>query len=72
MVVSDYAAEVINWPLLLHPEGPLVPREQRGLLPLVARDIAAAQTGTELVRPVTGVRADGRELLTNQPIEDVN
>ncbi|MEG3630010.1 LuxR C-terminal-related transcriptional regulator [Streptomyces poriticola] len=62
-VAVGYATEAITRPVLLDPAALFLPREQRDLVPLIARGMAAAQMATELDRPVTDVRADGRELL---------
>ncbi|WP_149180495.1 LuxR C-terminal-related transcriptional regulator [Streptomyces sp. TRM49041] len=62
-VAVGYATEAITRPALLDPGMLFLPREQRDLVPLIARGMAAAQMATELDRPVTDVRADGRELL---------
>ncbi|MEE1797522.1 LuxR C-terminal-related transcriptional regulator [Streptomyces sp. JV176] len=64
-IAVGYAVRAITHPPLLDPETLYVPREQRDLVPLIARGMVAAQMATELSRPVTDVRADGRELLTN-------
>lgn len=63
-IAVGYAFEAITRPPLLDPETLFLPHEQRAIVPLIARGMAAAQMATELNRPVTDVRADGRELLT--------
>ncbi|MFF5962799.1 LuxR C-terminal-related transcriptional regulator [Streptomyces collinus] len=60
-----YASQAITQPEMLAPDGLYVPREQREIVPLIARGMAAAQMATELKRPVDIVRRDGRELLQN-------
>ncbi|CAL9360068.1 hypothetical protein SUDANB105_00645 [Streptomyces sp. enrichment culture] len=62
-VAVGYATEAIERPPLLDAEALFMPREQRDLVPLIARGMAASEMATELSRPVTDVRADGRELL---------
>ena len=60
-----YATQAITRPEMLDPEALDVPREQREIVPLIARGMAAAQMATELKRPVDIVRRDGRDLLQN-------
>ncbi|MFJ3710373.1 MULTISPECIES: hypothetical protein [unclassified Streptomyces] len=62
-VAVGYATNSITRPPLLDRELLFLPREQRLIVPLVARGLAPAQMATELDRPVADVRADGRELL---------
>ncbi|AKN68739.1 hypothetical protein QR97_02010 [Streptomyces sp. PBH53] len=62
-VAAGYATEAIEPPPFLDPEALFLPREQRDLVPLIARGMAAAQMATELDRPVADIRADGRDLL---------
>lgn len=62
-IAVAYATEAIDRPPLLDPETLFLPREQRDLVPFIAQGMTAAQMATELNRPVTDVRADGRELL---------
>ncbi|MFD7897574.1 hypothetical protein [Streptomyces sp. NPDC059743] len=63
-IAVGYATRAITHPPLLDPETLFLPREQRDLVPLIARGLGPAQIATELNRPITGVRADGRGLLT--------
>ncbi|WP_405576158.1 LuxR C-terminal-related transcriptional regulator [Streptomyces sp. NBC_01092] len=62
-----YAIEAITRPDLLDPEGLFLPREQRDLVPRIARGLTAAQMLTELKprRTIDIIRRDGRELMTN-------
>ncbi|MFF4543644.1 hypothetical protein ACFY1J_05265 [Streptomyces sp. NPDC001406] len=60
-----YTTEAITRPQLLDPEALFLPDDQRDLVPLLARGMAAAQMATELKRPVDIIRRDGRDLLTN-------
>ncbi|MEV5338337.1 LuxR C-terminal-related transcriptional regulator [Streptomyces sp. NPDC052676] len=62
-VAVGYITEAIDRPPLLNPEALFLPREQRDLIPLIARGMTASQMATELNRPVAEVRADGRDLL---------
>ncbi|MFJ3212787.1 LuxR C-terminal-related transcriptional regulator [Streptomyces flaveolus] len=62
-VAVGYVTEAIERPPLLDPEALFVPREQRDLVSFIARGITALQMAAELGRPVTDVRADGRDLL---------
>ncbi|MFF5567692.1 hypothetical protein ACFY7Z_20415 [Streptomyces sp. NPDC012623] len=64
-VAVGYATRALTHPPLLDPETLYLPREQRDLIPLIARGMGPAQMATELNQPVTAVRADGRGLLTN-------
>ncbi|MGC5042472.1 LuxR C-terminal-related transcriptional regulator [Streptomyces albidoflavus] len=64
-VAVAYATDAIATPPLVSPETLFLPREQRDIVPLIARGMAAAQMATELNRSVTEVRADGRELLVS-------
>lgn len=64
-VAVGYAVESLTRPRLLDPEGLFLPHEQRALVPLIARGMAAAQMAGELRRPIGDVRADGRQLLTD-------
>ncbi|MEV6424733.1 LuxR C-terminal-related transcriptional regulator [Streptomyces sp. NPDC051662] len=59
-----YATKALTHPLLLDPDTLCLPREKRDLVALTARGMTPAQMATKLDRPVTDVRADGRELLT--------
>ncbi|MFJ8953516.1 hypothetical protein ACIRO1_25715 [Streptomyces sp. NPDC102381] len=60
-----YATDAISPPNLLPPEALFLPREQRDIVSLIARGMAATQMATDLKRPVSDVRRDGRELLAN-------
>ncbi|MEU1273504.1 hypothetical protein [Streptomyces sp. NPDC005799] len=62
-----YATEAITRPDLLDPAGLFLPREQRDLVPLIARGLTAAQILTELKprRTIDIIRRDGRDLMTN-------
>lgn len=64
-IAVGYAARAITHPPLLDPGKLYLPRGQRDLVPLIARGMGLAQMATELDRPLTDVRASGRELLTN-------
>ncbi|MFF1417974.1 hypothetical protein [Streptomyces sp. NPDC058280] len=64
-VAVGYATRAITHPPLLDPETLYLPREQRDLVPLIARGMGPAEMATELDRPVTDIRSDGRGLLTN-------
>lgn len=61
-VAVGYATEAITRPPLRDPDALFMPREQRALVPYIARGMSAAQMAAELRRPVSDVRADGREL----------
>ncbi|MCL7381273.1 LuxR C-terminal-related transcriptional regulator [Streptomyces sp. 35G-GA-8] len=63
-IAVGYATRAIPHPPLLDPGTLYLPREQRALVPLIARGMGLAHMATELNRPVNDVRADGRELLT--------
>ncbi|MET8690536.1 helix-turn-helix transcriptional regulator [Streptomyces sp. NPDC004732] len=58
-----YANEAIAAPEQLDPEAIVVPPEQRDLIALLARGFTPSQMATELRRPISVVRADGRSLL---------
>ncbi|MEU4845867.1 hypothetical protein [Streptomyces gilvosporeus] len=60
-----YATNAVDRPKLLDPELLYLPREQRDLVPLIAREMTAAQMATALKRQADIVRRDGRELLAN-------
>ncbi|MFF1420615.1 LuxR C-terminal-related transcriptional regulator [Streptomyces sp. NPDC058280] len=64
-IAVGYATRAIPHPPLLDPETLYLPREQRALVPLIARGMGPAEMATELDLPVTDIRSDGRELLTN-------
>ncbi|MER5971665.1 LuxR C-terminal-related transcriptional regulator [Streptomyces sp. NPDC002055] len=64
-VAVGYTTNAITRPPLLDPEALFLPREQRHLVPLIARGAGAEQMAAELDRPVAEVRADGRALLTS-------
>ncbi|MEV3853053.1 hypothetical protein AB0J38_01860 [Streptomyces sp. NPDC050095] len=64
-VAIGYAVQAIARPQLLDPEGLFLSREQRVLVPFVARGMTPAQMVTEVGRPVGDVREDCRDLLAN-------
>ncbi|MEU2875969.1 LuxR C-terminal-related transcriptional regulator [Streptomyces sp. NPDC007070] len=66
-VAAGFATGAIGRPPLLDPEAVFVSREQRELVPLIARGLSAEQVAAELKppRPVADVRADARELLSS-------
>ncbi|MFE6031015.1 helix-turn-helix domain-containing protein [Streptomyces niveus] len=57
-----YATQAITRPELLDPEGLDLSREQRNLVPLIARGMTTAQMVPELRQPVQIIRRYGREL----------
>ncbi|MFJ4800133.1 LuxR C-terminal-related transcriptional regulator [Streptomyces murinus] len=61
-VAVGYATGAISPPPLLEAGALLVPREQRVLLPLVARGMRATQMASELKWPIKVVRATERAL----------
>ncbi|GHG95371.1 LuxR C-terminal-related transcriptional regulator [Streptomyces rubradiris] len=63
-VAIGLALEVIARPPLEDPEQLFMPREQRDLVPYIARGMTAEQMAAQLRRPVTDVRADSRDLLS--------
>ncbi|MFC9856181.1 MULTISPECIES: LuxR C-terminal-related transcriptional regulator [unclassified Streptomyces] len=62
-VAVGFAVEAITQPPLLDPVKRHLLREQRALVAFIARGLGPAQMAREQNRPVTDVRADGRELL---------
>ncbi|MFI9078770.1 LuxR C-terminal-related transcriptional regulator [Streptomyces sioyaensis] len=60
-----YATASIDRPKLLDPAALYLPREQRDLVPLIAREMTAMQMATALNREVDVIRQNGRELLAN-------
>lgn len=63
VVAVAYATEVITQPALLEPNALTLPREQRDLVPLIAKGMVAAQMARMLKRPLDIVRRDGRDLM---------
>jgi DNA-binding CsgD family transcriptional regulator len=61
-----YATEAIDRPTLLEPDALVLPREQRDLVPLIARGMTAAQMATELKRPVA-IIPGGRPRVVGEP-----
>ncbi|WP_432097652.1 LuxR C-terminal-related transcriptional regulator [Streptomyces sp. bgisy100] len=64
-VAVGYTTNAITRPPLLDPEALFLPREQRDMVPLIARGAGVERMATELERPVAEVRADGRALLAS-------
>jgi len=60
-----YATKAIDRPQLLDPESLYLAREQRDLVPLIAREMTSAQMATALKRDVDIIRRVGRDLLMN-------